>query len=206
MTAPTFLELYESPSRGGTDWTIHRGGTLFFEAVSDVLISDCTVRNTGGNGVFLSNAAVNVTVQHCAVGHTGDSAIAVVGDMARSTGLSGRNYPENITIHSNAIHDLGVYGKQVSGVFVAVAASVNVSNNVFTSGPSSAVKLNDGFHGGHTIAYNHMVDFPREVSCSCPTVRVDAEMDMLTIPAVTHPSPTFCAPDSHEYWLDTQCV
>jgi hypothetical protein len=33
MSAPTFLELYEVPYRGDSDWTIHRGGCVLLEGV-----------------------------------------------------------------------------------------------------------------------------------------------------------------------------
>ena len=36
MTAPAFLELYEIPGRGGSDWTIQRGGAVFLETARSV--------------------------------------------------------------------------------------------------------------------------------------------------------------------------
>ena len=71
---PTFLDAYEVPSGG--DWSIHRGGAVFFEGVKGMTIDRCLFERVGGNGLFLSNYAVNTVVQNSEFAWIGDSAFA----------------------------------------------------------------------------------------------------------------------------------
>ena len=68
MTAPTFLELYESTGRGNNDWSIHRGGSIFIEGVRDVSVRGCTVAQTGGNAIFISHANEDIVVEGNTIG------------------------------------------------------------------------------------------------------------------------------------------
>eukprot|EP01043_Picozoa_sp_COSAG02_P024333 COSAG02_NODE_1327_length_13220_cov_11.602241_7_plen_476_part_00 len=153
---PTFLDEYEAPYRGNSDWTIHRGGAVTFEGVDDVSVSDSHLTALGGNAVFVSNDAKNVAINGNEILDVGDSGVAILGDMLRSTGLGARQYPLNVSVRGNTITEIGRFGKQVTGVFVSTAGFVTVSDNVISSSPSSGIKVNDGFIGGHVFEYNHI--------------------------------------------------
>ena len=125
----------------------------------------CRVSRTGGNALFVSHAARDVALEDNEVGPgIGDSAVAVVGSLVRSSGLGGRNFPLRVSVARNHIHDIGVYGKQVSGVYISVAGFVNVSDNTIHGSPSSGIKTDDTFIGGHRLEYNHIYDTTREVT------------------------------------------
>eukprot|EP00935_MAST-01C_sp_MAST-1C-sp1_P002386 g2386.t1 len=164
MTAPTFLDLYEVPYRGGSDWTIHRGGGVFLEGLAHSSISFCTISMIGSNGVFVSNAAQNISIVGNEIAQVGESAVAIMGDLHRSTGLSALNYPLHINVSSNYMHDIGIYGKQTTGVFISTAGFVTVQDNVIHTSPSSGLKVNDNFVGGHQLNYNHIYDVCRETT------------------------------------------
>jgi hypothetical protein len=76
MGAPTFLELYEVPYRGDSDWTIHRGGGVFLEGIAHSSVTDCTISMVGSNAVFVSNAAYNITIARNEISQVGASAVA----------------------------------------------------------------------------------------------------------------------------------
>lgn len=165
MTAPTFLELYESTGRGNNDWSIHRGGSLFIEGARDVSVRGCTITETGGNAVFISHAGEDIAVEDNAIGPgIGDSGVAVVGSLVRSNGLAGRNFPLRVSVARNTISEVGVYGKQVTGVYVSTAGFVGVLDNVISGSPSSGIKVDDTFIGGHEFMYNHVFDTTRETT------------------------------------------
>jgi hypothetical protein len=105
-------ELYEVPNRGDSDWTIHRGAGVFLEGVAHSSITSCIITHIGSNAVFISNAAHNITIAHNEISQVGESAVAVMGVLTQSTGLSALNYPRHINISANHVHHIGIYGKQ----------------------------------------------------------------------------------------------
>lgn len=147
----TFLEEYEAPSLG--DWTIFRGGALYFEGAEDCAIRDCFFDAPGGNAVFINHYNRRITVAHNRITQCGDSAICVVGSKQHSIG-SNHKYPAKIKISNNVIHDIGIFGKQTAGVFISVSRDNLVSHNHIYNTPRSAICLNDGTWGGHIIEYN----------------------------------------------------
>ena len=76
-TASTFLDTYSIPSL--SDWSIHRGGTVFMEGARDCHITNCFFDAVGGNAVFLNLFNRGNTVTGCKFIKTGDSAICFVG-------------------------------------------------------------------------------------------------------------------------------
>ena len=94
----------------------------------------------------------------------GDSGVAVSGSLVRSSGLGNLNFPNVVDVSNNTIFDIGIFGKQVSAVFISASGNVTVSDNRISGSPSSGVKINDGFVGGHKIIWNHISNTTREVS------------------------------------------
>jgi len=67
-------------------------------------------------------------------------------------------------IFANNITNIGYYGKQVAGVFIATSGHINVSNNIIGSAPRAGICINDGYIGGHSIEYNRMWDLCTETA------------------------------------------
>ena len=53
-TTPTFCCDYPYEVVSGGDWSIHRGGMVYFENATATHLTDCLLDAPGGNGVFLS--------------------------------------------------------------------------------------------------------------------------------------------------------
>lgn len=160
-TASTFLEEYEAPSLG--DWTIHRGGAVFFEGAEDCGVEKCFLDAVGGNAVFVSNYSRRVAVTGNRITEAGDSAICLVGTERKIQGTN-RPVPAENIISNNLIHDCGVFGKQIAGVFVSVSERNTISHNLIYNLPRAAICINDGWGGGHLIEFNLIHDTVRETS------------------------------------------
>jgi len=160
-TASTFFELYEVPSLG--DWAIHRGGSVFFEGARNCRVEGCFFDAVGGNAVFINNYNRNIQVVDSLFVETGDSAICLVGSYHLTVG-SQKMFPYECVVSNNLIHDCGVFGKQIAGVFISVAKRITVSHNHIYNMPRAGICINDGTWGGHVIEYNKVHDTCRETS------------------------------------------
>lgn len=160
-TNTTYLEAYEVPSL--SDWAIHRGGAVFFHGAQECAIKDCWFDATGGNAVFFSNFNRNNEVSNCTFTETGDSAICFVGSWNSTNGTS-KSFPFECCAANNLIHDCGVFGKQVAGVYISLAKRIIASHNLIYNMPRAGICIGDGTWGGHVIEYNYMHDTVRETS------------------------------------------
>jgi len=160
-TTSTFLKSYEAPSLG--DWTIHRGGSVFFEGAEDCRVQNCFFDAIGGNGVFLNGYNRHNRVYGNKFTEAGDSAVCMVG-MERM--IQGTNHPvptEN-TISNNLIHDCGAFGKQIAGVFMSIAEKNTISHNLIYNLPRAGICVSDGWGAGHIIEFNEIHDTVRETT------------------------------------------
>ena len=101
-------------------------------------ISDCVFNQTGGNAVLLSNDVTDTTITHSEFVLIGDSAIATLGTTDLIFGTAS-TFPNRIHITNNHIHEVGVYGKQTSCYFQALAANVTLRNNLCYNGPRAGI-------------------------------------------------------------------
>lgn len=154
-TASTYLAPYEAPSRG--DWTIHRGGAVFMEGGEDCGIERCFFDAVGGNAVIINNYNRRIRVEGNKFTEAGDSAICLVGDKGSIQGTQ-RPFPAENTISNNLIHNCGVFGKQVAGVFIAISEKNTISHNHIYNLPRAGICLNDIWGGGHIIEFNKVHD------------------------------------------------
>ena len=176
-TATTFFEDYVIPSFG--DWAIHRGGAVFFDGAEDCGVDNCFFDAVGGNALFISNYNQRVHVENSLFTEIGESAVCLVGEPMLSRELSYRcqycdnehpwgflphteNFPESCVIKNNLIHDVGLFGKQTAGVFIAVSAKNIVSHNEMYNIPRAAICIHDGTYGGHIIEFNDLHHTCRE--------------------------------------------
>ena len=157
--ASTFLEQYSIPSLG--DWAIHRGGSVFFECTRNCAIEDCFFDAVGGNAIFISDYNRNIQVVGNLFVETGDSAVCLVGSHHLMVG-SQRMFPYECLVSNNLIHNCGVLGKQIAGVYISRAKRISVSHNHIYNIPRAGICINDGPWGGHVIEYNKVHDTCRE--------------------------------------------
>ena len=160
-TTTTYLKSYDVPSL--SDWSIHRGGTVFAEGTRNCAIEDCWFDAVGGNAVFVNNYNREFSVTGCTFAESGDSAICFVGDLEKTVGTQ-RAFPYKCQASNNLIHDCGFYGKQIAGVYISRAKRVTASHNLIYNMPRAAICIGDGTWGGHVIEYNHTHDTVRETS------------------------------------------
>ena len=158
-TASTFLARYEAPSRG--DWTLHRGGAVFLEGVEDCSIQNCFFDAVGGNGVFISDYGRGIRVCGNKFTEAGDSAVCLVGTRSLIQGTQSP-FPAENTISNNLIHDCGIFGKQIAGVFISTSMKNTVSHNHVYNLPRAGICINDGWAGGHIIEFNKIHHTVRE--------------------------------------------
>jgi len=158
-TASIFLEPYEAPSLG--DWTIHRSGAVFMEGAVNCTIENFFFDAVGGNGVFINNYNRGIKVAGCKFTESGESAICLVGSRHLSYG-SVTAFPSDCTISNNLIHDCGIFGKQIAGVFISNSKRITVSHNLIYNMPRAGICINDGWGGGHIIEYNEVYNAVRE--------------------------------------------
>jgi len=158
-TVSTFMGTYEVPSL--SDWSIHRGGSVFLQGTRDCAIRNCWFDAVGGNAVVVNEYNRNATVSGCKFTEAGDSAMAFVGALERTSGTA-RAFPYECQAHNNLIHDCGVFGKQTAGVYISRAKRITASHNLIYNMPRAAVCIGDGTWGGHVIEFNHVHDTVRE--------------------------------------------
>jgi len=173
-TARTLFEPYETRLRG--DWALARRAALRFDGSEACEVRDCVFTGLGGNGLFLSNYNRKIEVSGCHFSNLGESAVLVVGSdsavrelrVHRSPhiplaqlgdtepGPKTPDYPSDCRIQDNLMHDLGVFGKQVAGVFLSACARIEVSHNTICRVPRAGICINDGCWGGHRIEGNDL--------------------------------------------------
>jgi len=174
-TQRVFMEPYERLLRG--DWSIARLAGVHIEGAEDCSVQDCHFEDLGGNGVLLSRYNRRMRVEGCRFTRLGESAVCLVGDInsVRSPaveygttlpqdqidltpGPKGQDYPAQCTVHDNLMHNFGLIGKQVAGVFLSMSEDITVSHNTIYQCPRAAICINDGCWGGHRIEHNDVFD------------------------------------------------
>jgi len=158
-TESTFMEQYWIPS--GSDWSIHRGGTVFMEGARDCTVENCFFDAVGGNAVFMNNYNRNNIVTGCKFTGAGDSAICFVGSLEFTNGTH-KAFPYECKSINNLIHDCGVFGKQVAGAYISRAKRITVAHNHIYNMPRAGICIGDGTWGGHLIEFNDVHNCVRE--------------------------------------------
>jgi hypothetical protein len=178
-TRRIFMEPYERLLRG--DWSIARLSAVFFEGTEHCGVVDCNFEDLGGNAVFFSKRNYRGYVKGSRFVHIGESGVCLVGslDAVRSPSVEYRNnvpydemddfpgpktkdYPLQCVVENAIMHDLGLVGKQVAGVFVSMSEEIEVRHNTIYDVPRAAICINDGCWGGHVIEHNDAFNTVRE--------------------------------------------
>lgn len=167
----TFMEVYEPLLR--SDWTIYRGGALFFEGTENCNVSDCELTNLGGNAIFVSsyNRDLEITGNH--IHECGASGISFIGNSSavRSPSFTYREYvdiedidtvigpknnlyPKTCKVNNNLIYRIGRIEKQTAGVQISMAMDITVDHNSIYNVPRAGINVSEGTWGGHIISNN----------------------------------------------------
>jgi hypothetical protein len=150
--AITYFEPHGLPSGG--DWALQRTGAFFFEGVEGATITGCSFDRMDGITVFLSGYTRNVTISLNDFAWSGETVVALwgYGDGGPVPGmgpdLTAGNQPRYTSITHNLAREIGVWQKQSSFVFQAVAGLSDIVGNIYYNGPRAGINFNDGSIGG----------------------------------------------------------
>ncbi|MDR1372145.1 MAG: PDZ domain-containing protein [Dysgonamonadaceae bacterium] len=179
QTVRTFMEKYEPLLR--SDWTIYRGGAVFFEGTENCSLKNCNLYNLGGNAVFFSKYNRNCELSGSHLTNIGASAICFVGDtsavrspsfeygqfvkaanMDRTFGAKNNNYPADCRIYDNLIHRIGLFEKQITGIEISMSRAITVSHNSIYDTPRAGINISEGTWGGHILEFNDVFNTVKE--------------------------------------------
>ncbi|QQE12804.1 PDZ domain-containing protein [Planctomycetota bacterium] len=174
-TARTFMKTNEPLLR--SDWMIHRGGAIFMEGVHNINIIDCNFQHLGGNAVFTSGYARNVTIKGSRFNDIGASAVTFAGrpdavrnplfnyneqlpvdQISRELGPQSDNYPADCLVEDCLMYDLGTVEKQVAGLQISMAARITARHLSIYDVPRAGINVSEGTWGGHLIEYCDVFD------------------------------------------------
>lgn len=164
--AATYFEPHGLPSGG--DWSLQRTGALFFENAEAPLVAGCAFDRMDGIAVFLSGYVRAANVSYNSFAWTGETVLALwgYGDGGPVPGmgpdLTAGNQPRGTFVGYNLAREIGIFQKQSSFLFSAVAGLSTVVGNIAMNGPRAAINHNDGSLGGSLIDSNLAFNFCRE--------------------------------------------
>ncbi len=165
--ARTFMDNKEPLLR--SDWTVFRGGAVFFNGAEDCSISNCEFDQVGGNSVFVNNYNRRISIVGCYIHHSGASGVVFVGDpaavrsplfrygkqnyetMDRTPGAKSDNYPDNCVVDNCLITMTGRDEKQTAGVHISMSHKIRVNHCSIYDVPRAGININEGTFGGHII-------------------------------------------------------
>ena len=178
-TLRTFMENKEPLLR--SDWTIYRGGAVFYDGAVNCSLKNCILNNLGGNAIFFNNYNRHCEVSECLISEIGASAFCFVGDpgavrspsfeynqrlpldqIDRTPGPKTNNFPAECKVYNNLMFNLGLVEKQSAGVQLSMSQSITVSHNTIYDVPRAGINVNEGTWGGHIIEYNDVFNTVKE--------------------------------------------
>nr|WP_294946529.1 PDZ domain-containing protein [uncultured Mucilaginibacter sp.] len=178
-TVRTFMENKEPLLR--SDWTIYRGGAVFYEGAVHCRLEKCILTNLGSNAVFFSNFNRSCEVSGCRISEIGASGICFVGDPGAvrspsfkyneyispaqidvTPGPKTNNYPKDCKVYDNLMFNLGYVEKQSAGVELSMCSDILVSHNTIYDVPRAGINVSEGTWGGHVIEYNDIFNTVKE--------------------------------------------
>ena len=177
--ARTFMDNKEPMLR--TDWTVYRGGALFFNGTDNCSVENCFVDQVGGNAIFVNNFNRGTVVRGCHIAKAGGNGVAFVGDPAavrdglvgfaqrntlatvdKTPGPKSNNYPADGLVEDCLIHETGRVEKQTAGVEIDMAARITVRHCSIYDLPRAGINIGDGCWGGHVIEGCDVFDTVKE--------------------------------------------
>jgi hypothetical protein len=178
-TLRTFMETREPLLR--TDWTIHRGGAIFFNGSEDSALQNCFIDQVGGNAVFVNNYNRRVKISECRIDKAGATGVMFCGDpgavrsplfeynkrqsldqIDTTPGPKTSNYPADCLVDNCLITLIGRFEKQATGVGIDMASRITVSHCSIYDTPRAGINIGDGCWGGHIIEFCDVFDTVKE--------------------------------------------
>lgn len=153
-----------------SDWTIYRGGAIYFANSSDCSVSRCSLFDIGTNGVFVDGKNSNITVSKCHFKDMGASGVCFVGksssvrsplfdatkgqsflEIDKKRGPKSNEYPKSCTVEDCLIEHVGVVEKQATGVEISMSYGISVINTSIYDASRAGINISEGTFGGHII-------------------------------------------------------
>lgn len=161
------------------DWAIARTGAVYLRNTEFITVEGSLFDQLGGNAIFMDGYNRGNTVARNEFSHSGASDVAIVGrpdavrepstwDAFRTSiadttpGPQSENYPREITVSDNHMHDNGQFEKQSSNLQISMSSRITVRGNTMHDGPRACVNINDGTWGGHLIEDNSIFNAVKE--------------------------------------------
>jgi len=163
--AYTYLDPHGVPSGG--DWAMQRIAAVQCEGCEGLKIVGCQFMRLDGNGLLLSGYNRDVEINYNEFAWLGDSSVVLWG-YSRGVDGSDGNQPRFTSIVGNTMREMGIFEKQSSGVFQAIACQTYIADNLVYNGPRALINFNDGFGGGNEIVNNLLFNPNRETSDQGP--------------------------------------
>ena len=166
-------------------------------------MTGCNFTELGGNAVVFSNHVQGSAITGSEFYRIGDNAVAFIGSTVADDG-SAPTYPNKNLVARNAMHEIGLYGKQTSCFITTLAANTTLESNVCFNGPRAGFNYNDGFGGGNVMRGNLAFNMVRETGdhgcvlthCGWARLRMDAE-------EILHHTASNDQPENNRLW---RCV
>ncbi|MBE6664475.1 MAG: PDZ domain-containing protein [Ruminococcaceae bacterium] len=164
----TFMQTNEPLLR--SDWTIYRGGAIYFTNSSDCSISKCSLFDIGTNGIFIDGKNRNIKISKCHFKDLGASGVCFVGnpssvrsplfeatksqsflEIDKKIGPKSNEYPKNCTVEDCLIEHVGALEKQATGVEISMSYGIRVINTSIYDASRAGINISEGTFGGHII-------------------------------------------------------
>jgi hypothetical protein len=164
-----------------SDWTIYRGGAVFFNGAEDCALTDSLIDQVGGNAVFVNNYNRRIAIRGTQIAKAGANGICFIGDpkaarsplfnyhqvqplerIDRTPGPKSNNYPADCRVEDCLIYLTGRVEKQTAGVQIDLAQSITVRHCSIYDMPRAGINIGSGCWGGHVIEFCDIFDTVKE--------------------------------------------
>ena len=152
-----------------SDWTIYRGGAIYFNGAENCTVENCEFDQLGGNAIFVNKYNKGIVIRGCYIHNCGASGVAFVGDTSavRSPqnfvnrigfdkidhipGVRSDNYPQDCLVENCLITLIGRDEKQTAGVHVSMSYKIRINHCSIYDVPRAGINFGEGTFGGHII-------------------------------------------------------
>jgi hypothetical protein len=164
-----------------SDWTIYRGGAVFFNGAEDCALEDTLIDQVGGNAVFVNNYNRRVAIRGTQIARAGANGICFIGDpkaarsplfnyhhvqeldkIDRTPGPKSNNYPADCLVDDCLIYLTGRVEKQTAGVQIDLAQNITVRHCSIYDLPRAGINIGSGCWGGHVVEWCDIFDTVKE--------------------------------------------